>query len=111
LVSPSDKRRKEILNMLDDELAKELHQVQQNRKCLVVLDDIWTIQAWRDLHAAIPITEDAQSKIMLTSRNRDVALHVAPQGFLHVPTCLNEERSWELLKKVAISWREGTSSI
>uniref|UniRef100_A0A2N9FM37 NB-ARC domain-containing protein n=1 Tax=Fagus sylvatica TaxID=28930 RepID=A0A2N9FM37_FAGSY len=51
LVSPSGKRRKELLNMLDDELAKELHQVQQNRKCLVVLDDIWTIQAWRDLHA------------------------------------------------------------
>ena len=96
--------------MLDQELANKLCQVQREKKCLVVLDDIWTIQAWRELCDAFP-TQDTESKIMLTSRNRDVALLVAPQGFLHEPKCLDEGRSWELLKKVAISWREGISSI
>jgi hypothetical protein len=110
LVSPSHQERDEILKMSDQELAKELHQVQQNRKCLVVLDDIWTIQAWRELCDAFP-TQDTESKIMLTSRKRDVALHVYPQGVPHEPKCLDEGRSWELLKKVAISWREGTSSV
>ncbi|GMY05557.1 putative disease resistance protein At1g50180 [Fagus crenata] len=109
LVSPSDERRKQIQKMPDAELANELYQVQKQKKCLVVLDDIWTIQAWHDLHASFPITEDTQSKIMLTSRNKDVALHVDPQGLLHEPKCLDEGRSWELLKKVAISWRKGSS--
>ena len=110
LVSPTSDQRKELLKMLDQELANKLCQVQREKKCLVVLDDIWTIQAWRELCDAFP-TQDTESKIMLTSRNRDVALLVAPQGFLHEPKCLDEGRSWELLKKVAISWREGISSI
>ncbi|KAM3743152.1 hypothetical protein ACB098_07G123000 [Castanea mollissima] len=46
------------------------------------------------------------SKILLTSRNKQVCLHVNPKSFLCELQCLNEERSWELLDKIAIYWRE-----
>ena len=38
-------------------------------------------------------------------------LHVDSRSFLCELQCLNEERSWELLDKIAISWREGTTNI
>ena len=50
------------------------------------------------------------SKILLTSRISDVALRADPRG-VHKLECLNPEASWELLEKLAISWRSGTSNI
>ena len=56
--------------------------------------------------------KDTKSKILLTSRNSDVALKADPRerGILKLK-CLSPEESWELLKKMAISWRPGTNNI
>ena len=56
--------------------------------------------------------KDTRSKILLTSRNTDVALKADPRerGILKLK-CLSSEKSWELLEKMAISWRSGTSNI
>ena len=90
-------------------LVEELLKVQQNQKCLVVLDDIWKIEDWNILCEVFPM-KDTKSKILLTSRISDVALHADPRG-VHKLECLNPEASWELLEKLAISWRSGTSNI
>ena len=55
--------------------------------------------------------KDTGSKILLTSRNRDVALHANPIGFFHELQFLNDEKSRDLLEKIAISWRQGTNNI
>ncbi|KAK9286107.1 hypothetical protein L1049_014487 [Liquidambar formosana] len=76
-------------------LAKKLYQVQLEKKCLVILDDIWTIDKWNSLSPALPVGK-ARGKMVLTTRMKEVALHIDPSGFLHEPRCLIKEESWEL---------------
>ncbi|KAL2463151.1 Disease resistance protein (CC-NBS-LRR class) family [Forsythia ovata] len=82
----------------DEELVNELYEVQQRKKCLLVLDDIWSMDFWDILGAAFP-PGNTGSKILLTTRNHKIALHIDPTCFLHKPRCLNEEESWELLQR------------
>ena len=109
LLPPSTKEeRDEIRELRDEEIVERLRKVLQDQKCLVILDDIWNIEAWNSLSAGFS-WEDTNSKILLTTRNK----HVSSLGrcFVHELQLLNEEKSWELLAKIAISWREGTSYI
>ncbi|KAJ7955864.1 Disease resistance protein [Quillaja saponaria] len=102
LICPSKEQREEIASLREEELAKLLYQVQEEKKCLVILDDIWTAETWKSLSPAFPNGNAAAgSKILLTTRNTDVALHMDPTCFLHQPRCLNEDESWELFQKKA----------
>nr|POF21785.1 putative disease resistance protein [Quercus suber] len=98
-------QRDEIQKLKDAEIVEKLRQVQCEKKCLVILDDIWNIEAWNSLQEPF-LVRGTGSKILLTSRNKQLCLHVDPRSFLCELQCLNEERSWELLDKIAISWRE-----
>ncbi|KAL5567302.1 hypothetical protein UlMin_030466 [Ulmus minor] len=71
LISPSDNRRKEIKEMSKNALVTELYQELEEKKCLVVLDDVWTIDAWDILKAAFP----EKTKILITTRIKDVTEH------------------------------------
>ncbi|KAG2725778.1 hypothetical protein I3760_01G082500 [Carya illinoinensis] len=104
LISPSKDQRDEIRNLRDEELAKKLFEIQQQQKCLVVLDDIWNVEDWYNLHAAFPMN-DTNSKILLTSRNEALAWKVDPSGHIHKLLFLNDENSWELFQDLAISRR------
>ncbi|XP_022753994.1 LOW QUALITY PROTEIN: putative disease resistance protein At1g50180 [Durio zibethinus] len=84
----------------DEELAEKLSNFMKDHKCLVVLDDIWSIQAWDNLRPAFPERETS-SKLLLTSRNKEVASHADSRGYLHELQCLNDEESWELFQKIA----------
>ena len=66
----------------------------------MILDDVWTTEAWDMLRPAFPL-QKVGSKILLTTRNKAVASHADPQGFLYQPKCLTEEESWELLQRRA----------
>ena len=101
LTSPTKDERDQILKMRDEELAKRLNQVQKEKRCLVILDDIWSKEAWGLLSPGFPLGQESRSKILLTTRNREVALHIDPSGFPHEPGFLNEEQSWELFQKKA----------
>lgn len=100
LTSPSREERDEIRNMRDEELAKKLYKVQQEKKCLIILDDIWSNEAWDTLSPAFP-SRDTRSKIVFTSRNKGISPHVDPRGLLHEPGFLNAEDSWALFHKKA----------
>ncbi|KAI3459735.1 hypothetical protein Pfo_016398 [Paulownia fortunei] len=107
LIKLIPEKRGEILGMRDEELVKQLHDVQLKKKCLVVLDDIWSGQAWESLKPAFPNTRTGEgSKILLTTRNKEVANFVNPSGFLYEPRFLSNEESWELLRKKAFPRRE-----
>ncbi|XP_062083771.1 putative disease resistance protein At1g50180 isoform X1 [Humulus lupulus] len=98
LTSPTQEERKEIKRMGNGEIAKKLYNLQKQRKCLVLLDDIWTASTWDGLKAAFP-QDETDSKILLTTRIKNVAFHVDQNGFIHEPRCLNENESWELFQK------------
>lgn len=85
--------------MRDEELAKKLYEVLQEKRCLVILDDIWGTEAWDLLRPGFP-SRKMGSKMLVTTRNREVALHIDPGG-LHNPECLNGEQSWKLFQKKA----------
>ena len=101
LTSPTKDERDQISKMKDEEVAKKLNQVQKEKRCLVILDDIWSTEAWDLLSPGFPSGQVISSKILLTTRNREVALHIDPSGFLHEPGCLNEGQSWELFQNKA----------
>ncbi|XP_062083973.1 putative disease resistance protein At1g50180 [Humulus lupulus] len=98
LTSPTQAERNEIKSMGNGEIAKKLYNLQKQRKCLLLLDDIWTTSTWDGLKAAFP-QDETDSKILLTTRIKNVAFHVDQNGFIHEPRCLNEKESWELFQK------------
>ncbi|KAG6629952.1 hypothetical protein CIPAW_14G120500 [Carya illinoinensis] len=98
LISPSKEQRDEIERMRDGELVEKLCEIQRQKKCLVVLDDIWKVEAWNSLSAAFP-TDDT------TSRNEALASKVDPSGHIYKLPFLNDEESWELFQYLALSRR------
>ncbi|XP_020549717.1 putative disease resistance protein At1g50180 [Sesamum indicum] len=78
-------------------LVIKLYQVQRERKCLLVLDDVWEVDHWNCLRRAFPIAE-VDSKALLTTRNQNIA----STGYVHNLKCLDEDEGWELLQKIAL---------
>ncbi|TXG70948.1 hypothetical protein EZV62_005883 [Acer yangbiense] len=95
---------KEIMDIMDslqeEELERMLYEHLQEKRYLVVLDDIWTTEAWDLLKRAFPDMENS-SKVMLTTRNRDVALHANARTAPYEMSLLGEEESWELFLRKA----------
>ncbi|KAK7394392.1 hypothetical protein VNO78_14919 [Psophocarpus tetragonolobus] len=110
LISLTKEERDEITKMKDSELAKKLFKVLQEKKCLIILDDIWSNEAWDILSPAFP-SQNTRTKIVFTSRNKGISLHVDPEGLLHEPSCLNPEDSWALFKKKAFPRQDDPESI
>ncbi|OMO60362.1 Disease resistance protein [Corchorus capsularis] len=98
-----------ILNLDEQVLAGDLYSFLKENKCLVVLDDIWSAEDWDLLRDAFPM-EDTTSKILLTSRNMDVALHADSRGYLHQLQCLTDEDGWKLLQHVAFPTSDSDSA-
>ncbi|KAI8025302.1 putative disease resistance protein [Camellia lanceoleosa] len=108
LLSPSDEEREAIGRLNPDELLRKLHQVQSEKKCLVILDDIWQDADWDSLSPGFPNTTQVGSKILLTTRNENVAKHVDQQCVLYKLRHLTEKESWELFeKKIFLRRNEG----
>ncbi|XVF70117.1 hypothetical protein PTKIN_Ptkin11bG0136600 [Pterospermum kingtungense] len=89
----------------DVELAGKLFNFLKDKKCLVILDDIWSIEAWDSLNAGFPM-RDTSSKILLTSRNKEVLSHAGKRGYLLELEYLKEEDSWELFQRIAFPDRD-----
>ncbi|WRX29114.1 NB-ARC - like 10 [Theobroma cacao] len=95
---------KEDRKKQDQELAEKIFNYLKDKKCLVILDDIWSVDGWDSLKAAVPMRETS-SKILLTSRNKEVASHADTRGYLHELQCLDGEDSWELFQNIAFPER------
>ncbi|XP_050153325.1 putative disease resistance protein At1g50180 [Malus sylvestris] len=100
----------EILKMKKEQIAERLCIIQKEKKCLVVLDDIWTPDAWNSLKPGFPIGEETKTRILLTTRKKDVAEIAGENCSVHESRMLDDKESWELFKKIAISRRDQTNS-
>ncbi|KAG4177234.1 hypothetical protein ERO13_A11G286141v2 [Gossypium hirsutum] len=99
---------KEVSKLSDQELTAKSFNLLKEKRCLVILDDIWSVEAWDSLKAAFPMAGDMRSKILLTSRNKEVASHADRKGYLLELKCLNEEDSWNLFQKKAFPYRDSS---
>ncbi|KAI7986361.1 putative disease resistance RPP8-like protein 2 [Camellia lanceoleosa] len=102
-------RKEDVVRMTNNELFEQLYKVQQSKKCLVVLDDIWSIEAWKSLEPAFP-NGNTGSKILLTTRNKILPSQIDPYPIVHEPQCLNDKESWYLLQKKSLLRRDGKDS-
>ncbi|KAH0657488.1 hypothetical protein KY289_026236 [Solanum tuberosum] len=92
-VSDSDSKLSENIDVAD-KLRKQLY----GKRYLIVLDDVWDTTTWDELTRPFPEVEKG-SRIILTTRKMEVALH----GKLYITPLnlrlLRSEESWELLEK------------
>ncbi|XP_059663517.1 probable disease resistance protein RXW24L [Cornus florida] len=94
-------KKEEIRGMRDEELVRMLFDVQQKKKCLIVVDDIWTVETWDILRSAFPIGKksNSRSKVLLTTRNKEVAQCVNPEGLFHEPPFLTDGEAGNCFKR------------
>ncbi|XP_057775852.1 putative disease resistance protein At1g50180 [Salvia miltiorrhiza] len=80
----------------DTLLMGQLCEIQREKRCLIVVDDLWETSHWDGFKHAF-LVQDLQSKILVTTRERKVAEvgFAIEHGLLHIGEAL------ELLKKKA----------
>ncbi|XP_058114675.1 putative disease resistance protein At1g50180 [Magnolia sinica] len=85
---------------------KKISEYLKEKRYLIVLDYVCTEQTWDDLNGAFPDMKNG-SRVMLTTRNRDVALYADEESHFHQLQFLNNENSLKLLCKKAFPGRDG----
>nr|POF01895.1 disease resistance protein rpp13 [Quercus suber] len=63
-----------LQDMTDDELKSVLHESLEDRRYLLVMDDIWKTEVWNEVNTAFPNNSNG-SRLLITSRIKEVALH------------------------------------
>ncbi|XP_058078676.1 putative disease resistance protein At1g50180 [Magnolia sinica] len=94
----SEDELKKVEKMDVFQLRHKIYEHLQRKRYLMVLDDIWTNEAWDDLKDAFPDMKNG-SRIMLTTRNKDVALHADAQSPPYELRFLETDESWELFRR------------
>ncbi|GAB4846645.1 hypothetical protein Ancab_025651 [Ancistrocladus abbreviatus] len=88
-----------IAKVTDKELREELRLLQHEKKCLIVLDDVWSFKACTSLKAAFLVGEQSsQSSQLFMTCDQEVASHAAYEAFIHEPRILDDDESWKLLQ-------------
>ncbi|XP_051144790.1 putative late blight resistance protein homolog R1A-10 [Andrographis paniculata] len=90
-----------INKMTDEMLAKKLYEELGKGKYLIVMDDVWTEAAWTDLKVAFP-KNNKGSRILITSRIKNVGKHANPNRDPHDLRFLTNDESWRLLQRKAL---------
>ncbi|PON63854.1 NB-ARC domain, LRR domain containing protein [Parasponia andersonii] len=108
LTSATTDEREKISRMSPEKVAADISGVLKSRKCFLILDDIWTREAWDRLKPAFSKdqTHPNISKILITTRSKNVAFHAADgddeeEDFLHGLQALDKDESFKLFQKKA----------
>ncbi|KAM3376392.1 hypothetical protein P3S68_015107 [Capsicum galapagoense] len=94
-VTSSDLKFSEEIDVAD-KLRKQLY----GKRYLIVLDDVWDTTTWDDLTSPLPEVEKG-SRIILTTRQKEVAFHGKGNTDPLNLRLLSPEESWELIEKRA----------
>lgn len=92
----------EVRRKTDAQLAEMLYKSLKGQRYLIIMDDIWTRKCWSDLKRCFP-DDRTGSRILLTSREVDVAVYANPDDHPHHMSFLSLDESWELLCKKVFS--------
>ncbi|XP_057781236.1 probable disease resistance protein At1g58602 [Salvia miltiorrhiza] len=89
-------KRDVVPSLSESELNEKLCKIQREKRCLIVLDDLWKVSDWNALKHPF-LVHDLQSKILITTREEEVAQIGCPVK----AGLLNMEDALELLEKKA----------
>ncbi|XP_073140567.1 putative late blight resistance protein homolog R1A-10 [Henckelia pumila] len=87
----------DIYRKKDQDIVKLLKANLEKGKFLIVMDDVWTAAAWTELQDAFPKSNN-MGKILITSRNEEVARQANRDREPHKLRLLTPEESWLLLR-------------
>ncbi|XP_047961592.1 putative late blight resistance protein homolog R1B-16 [Salvia hispanica] len=76
-------------------LGEELHKLLWGRRYLIVLDDMWSLEAWDDTHMFFPDNGNG-SCVVVTTRLANLAAHLSSSPLQM--NFLDEEKSWDLFR-------------
>ncbi|GLJ52386.1 hypothetical protein SUGI_1114350 [Cryptomeria japonica] len=87
---------KEMLFLCEVEAADAIYRFVLEKRCLIVLDDVWRATRGGHLLAklGIPTEDGSQSKILVSTRNREVVANLNAE--IYEMERLTDEQSWQL---------------
>ncbi|XP_047981577.1 putative late blight resistance protein homolog R1B-16 [Salvia hispanica] len=88
-----DQHKEKGIHEIKDMLYKSLY----GRKYLIVLDDIWSTKFWDEIRMYFPDNNNG-SRIVITTREIDVANYADSSSPQHQVRLLSEAESWNLLR-------------
>lgn len=86
--------------MKEMEVKKKINNFLKEKRYLIVLDDVWRIEAWDMIEATFPDVKNGSSMIM-TTRNSTVSNHLITRKIIHKLKLLKNEESFELFNRKA----------
>ncbi|KAL0432284.1 UNVERIFIED_CONTAM: putative late blight resistance proteinR1A-4 [Sesamum latifolium] len=99
----------EMLKRTNVDLALHLHQALIGRRYLIVLDDMWDVKPWDDIRRFFPDKGNG-SRIIVTTRESNVADYTASGSSRHQVNLLKDDESWNLLRQKVFAPEETCSS-
>ncbi|PIN02942.1 Apoptotic ATPase [Handroanthus impetiginosus] len=87
----------DMRRLSDEEIAKLVSDHLETDKFLVVMDDVWADADWDKLKIAFP-RGNKMGKVLITSRNEEVARYANRNRAPHMLRFLNPEESWLLFR-------------
>ncbi|XP_027351456.1 putative disease resistance RPP13-like protein 3 [Abrus precatorius] len=88
----------EAIATSEEKLKTKVRECLKGKKYLIVLDDIWKTQVWNKIKDAFPDDDHSIGRILITSREMEVANYVGTTSPYHL-SFLNKEESWQLFYK------------
>ncbi|PHU17602.1 hypothetical protein BC332_13297 [Capsicum chinense] len=85
-----------LSELTEGELADRLQKTLKGRRYLIVIDDIWTTTAWDDFKLCFPDYHN-ESRILLTTRNMEVAEYTNSGTPPYQMRLLSCDESWNLM--------------
>ncbi|PHT52041.1 hypothetical protein CQW23_06503 [Capsicum baccatum] len=98
-----------VFSESEAELADMLQKSLKGKRYLIVLDDIWTTEAWDAMRQCFP-PENKGSGILLTTRNTEVAHYAGSKNSLPM-RFMDQDKSLNLFRSVAFSSEELPSEL
>ncbi|KAL2532859.1 Disease resistance protein RPP8 [Abeliophyllum distichum] len=98
LRTTSDLSKERIPNMDEQRLAEELYKSLKGKRYFIVMDDIWNIDVWDDVKRYFP-DDRCGSRILFTTRLKDVGLQASPHSVVNQLPFLSEIECWDLLQQ------------
>lgn len=95
-------RMEELARRNEGDLKEMLRSYLRRLRYLIIMDDVWKTDVWTNLEAAFPDADNG-SRILFTTRNREVAKHADHRSPHHELELLDEDQSLQLFMKKVFS--------
>lgn len=98
ILSNFTKQTKDFQGMSEQQLADKIREFLEGGKYMVVMDDVCVKEDWDSLKVMFPNNMKG-SRVLVSTQNEQVALHVDSTKKPHHLKFLSNDESWELLKR------------